>query len=137
MAETKVPQLQIDPMPYAGGTLSSENGITYKIMYEQFNYGITKTDTTTYTVTQAGIYYIHFQQLINSNTNSPYLMLRINNTTVKQAWQVASHMEDMVVSDLRALAVGDTIRLYQSVSVTNSWGDLHSSYQIFMVRRTA
>lgn len=126
-----------DSEVYAGGTLGANNGAEYKDLNEQFNRGITKTDSKTYTVVTAGMYFMHFQQLINSAAGSPYLMIRINGVTVKQAWQTGSHMEDMVVSDLRQLAVGDTIKLYQSLAVTNSWGAEHSSYQIILIRRSS
>lgn len=121
---------------YASGYVAGPTSVSYKDLVEQYNSGITKTDDTTYTVQVAGIYYMHFQQLISATGTAPYLMLRINNSTVRQAWQVGSHMGDMSVSDLRPLSVGDTIRLYQSVAVAGNWTGAHSAYKIFRIKAT-
>lgn len=121
---------------YASGYVAGPTSVSYKDLVEQYNSGITKTDNTTYTVQVAGIYYMHFQQLISATGTAPYLMLRINNSTVRQAWHYPSQMGDMSVSDLRPLSVGDTIRLYQNVAVAGNWTAQHSGYQIILIQRT-
>lgn len=126
----------LDDTAYASGYIPSGTGVGYKTLTENESNGITKTDGTTYTVDVTGVYFMHFQQLINTTGTATYQMIRINGTTVAQSWQTGSHMEDMVVNYMGTLNAGDTIRLYQSVATAGAWTTPHSSYQIMLVKRS-
>lgn len=132
--QTSISNLQAPP--YASGYIGSNTGVGYKTLYQAINSGITFDGTNKYTIVTAGIYYIHFQQLINTTASATYLMIHKNGASNKFAWQTGSHMEDMTVTNLLSLAVGDYIQCYQSVAVANAWEGEHSSYQIMCIKRT-
>lgn len=120
---------------YASGTIGAEIAVGYKSLTEELNSGITKTNSTTYTVVTKGIYSLRFQQLINT-TNATYLYIHINGAPTKYGYLTGPNMEDVGVSDLVSLNVGDTIKLYLGVAVINTWTAGHASYQIILVDRT-
>lgn len=134
MAKQQTNNLQTKGTIYASGTIATGSTASlYKTLTEQLNSGITKTNASTYTVVTPGVYFMRFQQLIQTS-GAVNFMLRINNVETRRAWQNSSDMNDMVVADVRFLNAGDTIRLFQSAAIAHSWAGVHSGYQIIMLR---
>lgn len=137
MAKQKLNQQQIGGAVYAHGSIGSGATAGNRTLTEQGNSGnITKTDGTTYTVQVKGVYFIHFQQLIDTGASAVYFEVRINGATQRYGYLVGNVMMDANVSEVVELNVGDTIRCYLSANVDNSWSGAHSNYQIYMLKRT-
>jgi len=111
---------------YVGGQLTADTVIS---LTHNSGSGITFNGSNTYTVVTAGVYFIHFQQLVQSS-NADNLYIRINGSLVGRAWQNAIQ-KDMSTSFMGPLSAGATIQLYRGDAVEYVWGDTHSAYQIF------
>lgn len=126
-------------LPYYNGDIQTETtGTTYKVLgpNRQIINGITKTNTTTLTVTVKGIYFIHIQQLISTSTNAGYFTIRINNADATYGYYTSNSMNDVPATILKELNVGDTIRVYQSHAITSCWAGAHSDITVYCIKRT-
>lgn len=120
---------------FASGTIGAETAAGNKSLVEEYNSGITKTNSTTYTVVTPGMYYVHFQQLISVAATAMYLYIFKNGAQTKYGYGPGSTFQDVIANDMLSLAAGDTIQINQSIAITNSWAGGHSSYQIILIKR--
>ena len=135
----KITGLQIESTSYAYGEVSSGNTtVVAKSLAGVVSSGITYNGTNTFTVTVKGLYFIQAQQLMEANTGV-YFQININGSTVRHAYHNggAAYVRDLMVSEMRVLNVGDTISFGQQNNSLTTWGGAHSSFQIFLVKRTA
>lgn len=124
---------------YYNGDIQNENtATTYKVLgpNRELISGITKTNTSTLTVVTKGIYVIQAQQLISAGANAGYFEIRINNTTETYGYYPANSFNDVPVSCMKELDVGDTIRIYQTAAITNSYASAHSNINVFCIKQT-
>lgn len=128
----------VDTVSYYNGDIEgSTGGGIYKnlgVSRQTFT-GLTKTNSTTLTITVKGIYVITAQQLINT-VNAGYFEIRINNATATYGYYTNNSMNDVPASWLGELNIGDTVRIYQSASIANSWQGPHSNLTVFCIKRT-
>jgi hypothetical protein len=124
---------------YAFGDIGTETAVGYKTMGSTTwsESGITRTNSTTYTVVTKGIYFIAFQQLINPGASNGYFSVRQNATSLTYGYITAGSMRDYGNTVTKEFNVGDTIRIHQDVAITTSWAGGHSSFSIILLRRTA
>ena len=135
--DTRADNLE-NPVYYNGDIQTEITGTTYKVLgpnRELIN-GITKTNTSTLTVTVKGIYFIHIQQLIQATVNAGYFEIRINNATATYGYYTGSSFNDVPATVIRELNINDTIRVYQTTAITSSWAVGHSDISVFLIRRT-
>ena len=121
---------------YAYGVVASNTGDGVKTLYPTVSNGITFNGTNLYTVVTKGIYFLHFQQLIQTGGSATYFRIDVNSSPIRYAYLTGSNMEDCIVSEMRELNVNDTIRCYQQNAITAAWEGQHSSFQIFCIKRT-
>ena len=121
---------------YASGGIASTTGDQVQTLYPTASNGLTFNGSNIYTVTVKGIYYIHGQKLVANGAAAIYLGIDINGGRVKHGYVPGSVMADVHVTELRELNVGDTIRFYQQNATSSAWENPHSSYQIFLIKRT-
>ena len=136
-ADTRLTKLETPP--YYNGDIQNENtATTYKVLgpSRELISGITKTNTSTLTVVTKGIYVIQAQQLISAGANAGYFEIRINNTTETYGYYPGNSFNDVPVSCMKELNVGDTIRIYQTAAVTTTWAGAHSNLSVFCIKRT-
>lgn len=127
-----------NPTYYNGDIGTELTADTYKSLggiREQIS-GITKTNSTTLTVSIKGVYFISIQQLISAGANAGYFTIRINNSDVVYGYYTASSMNDVPASLTKELSVGDTIRVYQSHAITSCWSGAHSNINVHLLKRT-
>lgn len=136
MAKMKINQQQIDGAVYAYGTVASSVADGVKTLYPVASVGITFNGSNLYTVVTKGIYFIHAQQLQANGASAIYFRIDINGGAVRYAYLPGSYMNDLNVTEMRELNVGDTIRIYQQNATSSAWEGPHSGFQIFMVKRT-
>jgi hypothetical protein len=124
---------------YFNSDIGTEVAIGYKTIGPTYydGQGITRTNSTTLTVTVAGWYYISFQQLINPTATQGYFSCRKNGSNLSYGYLMASRMADYGNHRLVLLAVGDTIQLHLDVAITTSWAAGHSDFSMYLIRRTA
>jgi hypothetical protein len=135
MAKQKLNQQQIDGAIVATGFVNGPTTTGIKTLTQESNIGLTYNGTTTYTIVTKGIYMIHVQQLC-ANGADTYLQILINGGAVRHAFIPSAKMADYNVSEMRELNVGDTISFYQLYAATTVWGNQHSGYQIYLIKRT-
>lgn len=123
---------------YAFGDIGTEAAAGYKTMGSTVwgESGITRTNSTTYTVVTKGFYFIVFQQLINPGASNGYFSVRKNNSSLTYGYITAGSMRDYGNTVTVELSVGDTIRIHQDVAITTSWAGGHSSFSIILLKRT-
>lgn len=115
----------------SAGGIGNAEGV--KTLVETASSGITFNGTTRYTATIKGIYIIHAQQLINS-TGAVYWGIRKNGSWYRYAWQ-NSIMQDMIITAMVELSIGDYIEIYQT-AIAGAWQDPHSAYHLHLIKRT-
>jgi len=81
---------------------------------------------------KAGRYYAKAQILINTVPGAVYLFLRKNGTLFFTGWSGAT-MQDLSVSGIADMLVGDYFDFSFQGTVTNAWGGPHSNVSIYMV----
>lgn len=86
------------------------------------------------TVSEAGKYFIHAQQLVQTSSGSAiYFHIRKNGTTVNYGYIPVSQQRDAVVDALIDLAAGDYVEIYIQNTATQTWTSYHSRLAIFKV----
>jgi len=80
---------------------------------------------------KAGRYYIKVQILINA-TSAVYLFLRKNGTLFFTGWSGVTQ-QDLIVSGIADMLVGDYIDFSFQGTIANCWGGPHSNVSIMMV----
>jgi len=137
MPKQKLNQQQIDGAVAASGFVNGPTTTGIKSLTQESNVGITYNGTNTYTVLVKGIYMIHVQQLAANNVGTAtYLQIFINGSAVRHAFIPENKMNDYNVSEMRELNAGDTISFYQLNTTGTVWGNQHSGYQIYLIKRT-
>ncbi len=117
-------------LPFFYGTAGGElTGL--KTLQTIANSGIANTGTAL-VAPVAGVYFVHFQQLMNT-PGAVYLELRHNGNNLLHGWFPAGMMEDMVVSRLVVMNAGDTISFFINGSLSNAWGGAHSTVSMWLL----
>lgn len=95
--------------------------------------GITNTGTAL-VATVAGKYFVHFQQLMQTNAGAAiYLHMMLNGSSVACGYFNPNVMEDMIVSRYVDMAVGDQITFVITAGpANNAWGGAHSSVSMYL-----
>jgi len=132
--QSQITDLQSVPRAY--GYIGSNTAGGYKTLYLTTS-GITFDGTNKLTVSVAGIYFIHAQQLISTTVNAVYWGIHKNGVFTRYGYMNGSvNTNDVIASDLLSLSVGDTIQIYQSTAISSAWQGEHSSFQMFCIKRT-
>ena len=123
-------------LPYYNGDIEAHGGAVNKGLgvSRELNYGLTKTNSTTLTVTVKGVYELQIQQLI-STVNAGYLQIQVNGSAVVYGYYEGNSMDDVGASIIKELNVGDTIRVYQTHAISNSWQAQHSNISVKCLAR--
>jgi hypothetical protein len=128
----------LETRPYAYGTVGTENGGGIKSLTQTAASGITYNGSNQYTVVTGGVYRLYAQQLIQTSAGTAIYFGWVNSVPAFwfHGYLVPSRQDDVIASGFVELSAGSTIRLSQTNASTASWGSLHSSYYIELVRPT-
>lgn len=121
---------------YAYGSVASNTADGVKTLYPTASSGITFNGSNLYTVVTKGIYYIYAQQLQITGASAIYFRVDINGSAVRYGYIPGSTMTDVTVGYMGELSTGNTIRIYQQNACNSAWEGQHSSFQIFLIKRT-
>lgn len=136
MAKQRISSEQIG-QAYAYGTVGGElvDGLKSLSLTDSLN---VTTTSTTITAQIAGVYDIHAQQLISTPATANYFCIRKNGATVYHSYTNGSlGTTDTTVDGMVQLAVGDYITIYNQNAITACWTGPHSSFSMFLVKRTS
>ena len=86
--------------------------------------------TARITVSRAGVYLVHIQQLVSTASTSVYLYTRKNGVTMAQAYSDGDNSYDLVSSISVYLAANDYIDFFYSGTTTYAWGNTHSYFYL-------
>jgi hypothetical protein len=123
--------ITMSAQPMWNSDISSGTNI-YSTFTARINVGFTQTNSSTITVQTAGKYYVRAQQLLQT-AGGGYWQLQKNNVNQKHAYASTSTFMDYNVGALLDLAAGDTIRIFTTITLTNSWNSDHSTLDIIKV----
>lgn len=86
--------------------------------------------TARITVSRAGVYLVHIQQLVSTGGTAAYLYTRKNGVTMAQAYSDGDNSYDLVSSISIYLAANDYIDFFYSGTTTYAWGNAHSYFYL-------
>ena len=86
--------------------------------------------TARITVSKAGVYLVHVQQLVSTSGTTVYLYTRKNGVTMAQSYSNNDDTYDLVSSISIYLAANDYIDFFYSGTTTYAWGDAHSYFYL-------
>lgn len=132
MAKQKLNGLQEQENPYAYGWVGGETAAGNSSLTNVTSDGIIVSGVTA-TIQVKGVYMIHFQQLVNY-AGAFNFYIRKNDVGIARGWQ-SNIQKDIMASCITTCNVGDTIRFWKDLAVSNVWSDTHSSWYIVLVRR--
>lgn len=120
-------------MPYVAGQFTDRTTVTsnyYPTLTNiYFNNNITvNTNLARLTVSTAGIYMVHYQQLVSTVGYICYFYIRKNGTVIAQAYSNGDDTYDIVSTTLVSLQAGDYIDFYYSGTTSYAWGGPHSHF---------
>ena len=85
------------------------------------------------TVTVAGRYFLHAQQLVSVGAAGTYFAIRRNGTSLVHGYAINQSTYDMECSCIVKLDVGDVIDFYFSGTTNSVCGGNHSSLSAFLI----
>lgn len=101
--------------------------------YRRFNavtaVGITATNNTRFTIVTKGLYWIHFNQLVNTGPTAINYYIRVNGVDKSRGWHNSIQI-DYSAGWNGILNPGDYVQLWTDQAPANSWSDTHSSFVI-------
>lgn len=123
--------------PVFAGTFASYGVNTnyFPALVSTVNVGFTvDAGASSLTIQQAGYYYVHAQQLVNTGGTVVYFNIRKDNNTIVHAYSNNDDTYDLVANAIIQCSVGSVISFYYSGTTTYSWGGAHSSVSCHFIR---
>ncbi len=95
---------------------------------------VVQTSSTRLTVSKAGLYYVHFQQLVNATGTSGYFRKMHNGGAPVYAY-ITNTMEDLHATRIFPMNAGDYIEFYIQGNFVTTWGGAgHSAVSMFLIK---